>query len=57
MRVLYTVTQSFFDMRKTLSYEETTARLLKNYLKGDGNKHFAIIEYKEFPFDKISLTN
>ena len=43
MQVFDTVTQSFFDTRKTLYLKELPAELLKTYLKENGNIFFVVI--------------
>ena len=43
MQVFDTVTQSFFDTRKTLYPKELPAELLKTYLKNNGNIFFVVI--------------
>ena len=43
MQVFDTVTQSFFDTRKTLYLKEPPAKLLKTYLKENGNVDFIVI--------------
>ena len=43
MQVFDTVTQSFFDTRKTLYLKELPAELLKTYLKDNGNIFFVVI--------------
>ena len=43
MQIFDTVTQSFFDTRKTLYLKELPAELLKTYLKDNGNIFFVVI--------------
>ena len=43
MQIFDTVTQSFFDTRKTLYPKELPAELLKTYLKDNGNIFFVVI--------------
>ena len=43
MQVFDTVTQSFFDTRKTLYLKKLPAELLKTYLKDNGNIFFVVI--------------
>ena len=42
MQVFDTMTQSF-DTRKTLYLKETLSKLLKSYLKDNGNIYFVVI--------------
>ena len=42
-------------MRKTLSFEEPTAKPLKKCLKNDGNKHFVVTKCKEVYFDQTTV--
>ena len=48
MRVFDTITQSFFDTRKTLYLKQTPAKLLKPYLKDNGNIYLVYIYSKLF---------
>ena len=43
LQVLDIVTQSFFYTRNTLYLKEPPAKLLKTYLKDNGNIYFAVI--------------
>ena len=51
MQVFCTITQGFFDTRKTLSLKDLTATPLKTCLKDNGNKYLVVIKYKRFIFE------
>ena len=48
-----TVTESFFDTRKTLSIEGSNTKPLKTCLKDDGNNYCVVIKYQEFQFAQV----